>query len=186
MSYKHTFLKFPLVRFFSSIKLTVACLFLLYILTFTGTIAQIHEGLYLAQQHYFESFFFLAFGFLPFPGAQAVMWLLFINLIVVALTRFVYQWQRIGIIIIHSGLLLFLISGYLTLHNAEESHLTLSEGQASNVSISYHDWEVAIWENLIEEEKFKIDRDVTAINTQHIKPNQTIPLDELGFRVTVK
>ncbi len=186
MSYRQKILKFKLIRSLSSLKITLVCLFLLYLLTLGGMVSQIHEGLYLAQQRYFESFVFLLFGFLPFPGAQAVMWVLLVNLVCVALTRFVYQWRRVGILIIHSGLLLFLVSAYLTLHQARESHLTLSEGQAANVSVAYHDWELAIWEAPLKEDSSLTDREVVSLDTNRFHPNQTIELVEQGFRISVK
>ncbi|MDO8580379.1 MAG: hypothetical protein Q7S13_02755, partial [Candidatus Omnitrophota bacterium] len=129
MNFKKKLSQIRFIRFFASIKLTVGCLFLLYILTFWGTIAQIQNGLYQTQHQFFYSFFFLVFGFIPFPGAQLVMWVLFVNLICVALTRFIYySWRQIGILMIHSGLLLFLISGYVTLRGSQESVLNLQEG----------------------------------------------------------
>ena len=46
-----------LYRFFSSLKLTVACLVLGCVIVFWGTIAQVHLGLYKAQNEFFRSFF---------------------------------------------------------------------------------------------------------------------------------
>ena len=69
MNLRQYFSQSPVVRVLSSVRVTVVCLLLLYFLTLVGTVAQIQEGLYLAQRRYFESFF-LAFGFLPFPGRK--------------------------------------------------------------------------------------------------------------------
>ncbi len=182
MNLRQYFSQSPVVRVLSSVRVTVVCLLLLYFLTLVGTVAQIQEGLYLAQRRYFESFFFLAFGFLPFPGAQAVMWVLFFNLLCAAAKHFVYRWQRIGIIIIHAGLLLFLVSGYMTLHTARESHLTLSEGQASNTSVAYHDWEVAIWEDTPPVDNLTTSRDVISLDTRYFRRGQEMDLKELGVR----
>ena len=186
MSFRHKILKLKIVRLLSSVKLTVLCLFLLYLLTLSGTVAQIQDGLYLAQERYFESFFFLVFGFIPFPGAQLVMWVLFCNLLVVALTRFVYKWDRVGITIIHSGLFLFLISGYVTLHLGQESHLTLQEGQAANVSVAYHDWELAVWQPQVQKDPLITENDITAIDVEYLNSGRSINLNDLGFKLTVK
>jgi len=70
-----------MIKFLSSTRITVVCLFLLFILTFWGTIAQVQQGLYAAQDRFFNSFYFLAAGWIPFPGAQLVLWVLFVNLI---------------------------------------------------------------------------------------------------------
>ena len=186
MSFRHRLLKIKLIRSLSSVKIAVVCLFLLYVLTFVGTIAQTYSGLYLAQQRYFESFVFFIFNFIPFPGGQTVMWILFLNLVCVALTRFVYQWQRIGITIIHSGLVLFLLSAYVTLHQAQESHLTLKEGQASNVSTAYHEWEIAVWESDAPNQSLKTEHDVTVIDADRLKSEQEIKFEDLGFKMRVK
>ena len=42
-----------MTRFLGSVRITVACLFLLFILTFWGTIAQVQQGLYAAQDRFF-------------------------------------------------------------------------------------------------------------------------------------
>ncbi|MCR4336716.1 MAG: cytochrome c biogenesis protein ResB [Candidatus Omnitrophica bacterium] len=187
MKFKKKISKNRFVQFFASIKLTVICLFLLYILTFWGTVAQIQYGLYQAQNQFFHSLFFLVFGFIPFPGAQLVMWVLFVNLICVALTRFIYySWRQIGILIIHAGLLLFLISGYVTLHSSHESYLNLKEGQASNVSAAYHDWEIAIWESSPQEDPLVNKNHVTAFDVSGLKPDQVIPIKHLDLQLTVK
>jgi len=88
------------IRFLSSVKITVVCLSLLFILTLWGTIDQVNNGLYLSQERFFNSLIFTFWGFIPFPGARLVLWVLFINLVCVSLVRLVYQWSKVGIIII--------------------------------------------------------------------------------------
>src|SRR3989338_3076295 len=171
---------FPLIKAFSSLKITVTCLTLLFILVFGGTIDQVENGLYHAQEQFFHSFFFLEFGFLPFPGAQLVLWILFINLVCVALTRFVCRWSKIGILIIHFGLLTYFVSAFVTLHCVEESQLTLKEGETSNVSSAYHDWELAVWK---QEGKKK---QVIAYDAKNFKPGRVLDFSEHGFKVQVK
>jgi hypothetical protein len=135
----------PVIQTLSSIKITVTCLGLLFILTLWGTIAQIDQGLYLAQERFFFSWFFLIFGFLPFPGAKLVLWVFFLNLVCNAITRFVYKWSHLGILIIHIGLLTYFLSAFVTFYATKESQVTLLEGEGSNVSLSYHDWELSVW-----------------------------------------
>ena len=60
-----------MIKFLSSPRITVVCLFLLFILTFWGTIAQVQQGLYLAQERYFFNSFFFSAGYrfyALFPG----------------------------------------------------------------------------------------------------------------------
>ena len=46
-----------IVAFFTSLKLTVALLAFAIVLVFVGTLAQVDEGLYAAQAHYFRTIF---------------------------------------------------------------------------------------------------------------------------------
>src|SRR5258708_30314611 len=98
-----------MIKLLSSARVTVVCLFLLFILTFWGTIAQVHQGLYAAQDRFFNSFFFLAAGFIPFPGAQLVLWVFFINLICSMILTFrkYIQWENSCLLIVHFGLIIY-------------------------------------------------------------------------------
>ena len=139
------FKKNKILKSLASLKITVICLSLLFILTLWGTIDQVEHGLYLAQERFFNSLIFWIGGFCPFPGARFVIWILFINLMAVALTRLVYRWRQAGIILTHAGLLLFFVAAFITFHGVEESQITLREGQSRNVSEAYHDWELSVW-----------------------------------------
>jgi cytochrome c biogenesis protein ResB len=128
-----------MIKLLSSPRLTVICLFLLFVLTFWGTIAQVQQGLYAAQERYFNSFFFLGAGFIPFPGAQLVLWVLFVNLmasITVTFKKYT-QWSNVGLLIIHFGLILYFVAAFMIFHFAQESNVRLAEGESTNVSVSY-------------------------------------------------
>lgn len=169
-----------IIKILSSVKITVICLILLFILTLWGTIDQVHSGLYLAQERFFNSWGFTFFGFIPFPGARLVLWALFINLVCAALVRFVYRWTKAGLVITHIGLLLFFVAAFVTFHGAEESNVTLMEGQAANVSKAYHAWELSVWTQ--EGEK----KQVTAFDAAHFQPGDKIDFGGNGLAVTVK
>ena len=172
--------KLPLIRFLSSIKLTVICLLFLFILVFWGTVYQVDHGLYQAQQQFFASFFFRAFDILPFPGGQLVLWVLFINLLLGSFLRLEYHWTKSGIVIIHLGLLTFFIAAFATFHLCEESNLTLIEGESSNVSSMYHNWEIAFWKESGNE------REVVAYDADKLAPGQLLDFSELGVTLTVE
>ena len=138
--------RYPVVRLLIDLRITVVCLLLLFVLTFLGTIHQIDNGIYSAQKKYFESFFTLAGGFVPLPGAQLVLWVLFVNLVAATIYRFVYKAKRIGILIIHGGLFVLLFGMFFTQYFAQESFLSLLEGEGGNVTTDYFDWEVAVWD----------------------------------------
>ncbi len=179
-SSRNQFKNNPLLKQLSSLKITVSCLLLLFILTFWGTIDQVQNGLYHSQEQFFHSFIFKAFGFLPFPGAQLVLWVLFFNLVCVAITRFVYSWSHIGILIIHFGLLTYFVAAFVTLHDVEESQLTLYEGESSNVSADYREWELSVWRQ--EQNK----KQVVAFDAKNLKPGEAFAAPEYDFNVGVE
>src|SRR5215468_10675562 len=70
-----------LIKFFASLRLTVVCL----ALVFFGTLAQVDEGLYAAQNRWFRSFFVINahLGRWPvpiFPGGYLIGTVLLVNL----------------------------------------------------------------------------------------------------------
>jgi len=170
-----------LIKFLSSPRITVVCLLLLFILTFWGTIAQVQQGLYVAQERYFNSFFFWAAGCIPFPGAQLVLWVLFINLVASIILTFKkhIQWANAGLLIIHVGLILYFFAAFMVFHVAQESNVHLADGERTNVSVSYQDWELAYWSNEGNE------RQVTAFDTTDFKPGFQIPFENTDLILTV-
>ena len=76
-----------ILKFISSLKLTVFCLVCALILVFVGTLAQVNEGLYDAQTRYFRSLLIYwypsggTFGIPVFPGGYLLGWVLLVNLI---------------------------------------------------------------------------------------------------------
>ncbi len=171
-----------MLKLLSSARITVVCLFLLFILTFWGTVAQVQQGLYVAQERFFNSFFFLAGGFLPFPGAQLVLWILFVNLLCMIIVRFntYRQWSYAGILIIHFGLVLYFVSAFIVFHVSRESNVHLREGQGTNVSTSYSEWELVYWAGEGKEHQ------VTVFDAKYFKSGFKIPFQNPDFTLSVK
>ena len=169
--------RYPVVRLLIDLRITVVCLLLLFVLTFLGTIHQIENGIYSAQKKYFESFFTLAAGFVPLPGAQLVLWVLFVNLVAATIYRFVYKVKRIGILIIHGGLFVLLFGMFFTQYFAQESFLSLLEGEGGNVTTDYFDWEVAVWDPAGET------RRVTAVDARELAAGNTVGIARYGVEL---
>ena len=171
-----------MLKLLSSVRISVICLFLLFILTFWGTIAQVQQGLYAAQERFFVSFFFLAGGWFPFPGAQLVLWVLFINLACSLIVHFSKhpEWTYIGSKITHFGLLLYFVSAFFIFHLSRESYIHLMEGGFTNVSTSYSDWELAYWQGQGDKHQ------VTAIDSKDFKPGTEIAFNNTDFTVSVE
>jgi uncharacterized membrane protein YidH (DUF202 family) len=159
-----------IIRTLASLRITTACLFLLFILTLWGTIAQIDQGLYQAQHRFFFPWGFAALGFIPFPGAKLVLWVLFINLMCVTMVRFVFKWSYLGILVIHLGLLTYFVAALITYQSMKESNVTLLEEGGTNLSSSYMDWEIALWKS--EETK---ERHTTAFDVKNQREEVVLP-----------
>ena len=132
------------LQILTSLKLTVACLAAAMVLVFFGTLAQVDEGLYAAQDRYFKSFFIAPlwkignFWILPiFPGGYTIGIVLLVNLIAAHGKRFKLTKKKIGIFLIHAGLILLLLGQLFTDVLSRESALNFEEGETKNYSVDF-------------------------------------------------
>lgn len=127
----------------TSLKLTVACLAAAMLLVFFGTLAQVDEGLYAAQDRYFKSFFISPLKvdklwLLPiFPGGYTIGIVLLVNLIAAHGKRFKFTKRKIGIFLTHAGLILLLLGQLFTDVLSRESALNFEEGESKNYSVDF-------------------------------------------------
>ncbi len=162
-----------LVKLLTSLRLTVVLLCAGLVLVFVGTLAQVHEGLYQAQTRYFKSWFVWhpTIGDYQWPillpGGYLLGTLLIVNLLAAHATRFKFTKKKIGIILVHAGVVCLLVGQLLTDAFSSESAMQLSEGEAKNYSQDFranelvvidttdpqHDEVVAIPERLAATEK---------------------------------
>jgi hypothetical protein len=138
-----------LIRFFSSLKLTVTCLMLGVALVFWGTMAQVHLGLYKAQNEFFRSFFIFwqpAAGVkIPiFPGGYCIGGVLLINLFVAHIRYYKPGARKLGIAMIHLGVVLLLVGQFLTDFLSQESLMHLRNGETKNYSEADREYELAV------------------------------------------
>jgi hypothetical protein len=138
------------ISFFTSLRLTVVCLVLALVLVFAGTLAQVEIGLYAAQSEYFRSFFVYwtpkgTHWKIPFlPGGWLLGLVLLVNLVAAHIKRFQLSRKKIGIILIHAGLILLLGGQFLTELFQVESQMRIEVGQTTNYSESGRKNELAV------------------------------------------
>ena len=139
-----------LLSFFSSLRLTVVCLGIALVLVFVGTLAQVEQGLYQAQERFFRSLLIYwspggADWKIPvFPGGYLIGGVLLINLLAAHAKRFKFTKGKIGILITHAGIILLLVGQFATDLFQTESHMRLTEGQPHNYSENGRDTELAV------------------------------------------
>lgn len=139
------------IAVFSSLATSCVLLALLGLLTWLGTLEQTESGLYEVQRKYFESFVLVHHVGsvpIPLPGANLVMSLLLVNLVVGGLVRLRKSWSTAGILVAHVGIALMFVSAFVKHRFSEDGHVTLFEGQQSNHFDSWFRWELAIDEDL--------------------------------------
>jgi len=176
-----------LIDFFSSLRLTVACLFLGLILIFWGTLAQVDLGLLKAQNEFFRSRLIYwgpqgATWKIPiFPGGYLVGGLLLINLVTAHFTRFKWTRKKIGIWITHIGIIMLLLGQLLTDMLSQETVLHLREGETKNYSETERKAELAVID--VTDSNFDT---VVAIPQNLLAVRSDIRRPELPFTVRVK
>lgn len=134
----------------SSLRLTVGLLACGVIIVFIGTLAQTEDGLYVAQQRYFRSWFAvwapqtqaLSWIRLPMPGGYLLGTLLVANLVAAHAARFKLTWRKSGIFLTHLGIILLLLGQLATDMMARESRLSFSVGEWRNYSEDFQECEL--------------------------------------------
>lgn len=119
-------------RFAASPRLTAALLAYSVFLVFIGTLDSQFIGISAAQKKYFESFFCLAFGYVPLAGGACVGLLAAAN-IAASMVRYVKSDVRgLGILVTHIALVALIFSGALQFFMRTEGVMVLKENVPSN------------------------------------------------------
>jgi len=145
-----------LLQIFASLRLTVVLLGFSMALVFFGTLDQVNYGIHETQKRYFESLLviwnplppysdspFARIG-LPLPGGYLLGPLLLVNLLVAQFYRFRWSWKKSGIFLIHGGLVLLILSEFITDFTAEERQMWIDEGGTRNWAESYLENEIVL------------------------------------------
>ena len=179
-----TFFK-KLISILSSIQLGIITLVALFILTLVTTISQVQLGIYYSIQKYFKTWFvWLDLGFMNipvFPAGLTVGWVMFINLSLALMLKHKWRKEKIGIWLIHVGIIIIIIGSGITAHYAKESQAQIPEGQTQMQSIDFHDVELAIIN--IEDPRYD---QVIRFDESILKKNALLSHPELPFQIKVK
>ena len=173
----------------SSLRLTVILLGFSVLVVFFGTLAQTDDGLYLAQNRYFRSWFStwspLTEGWrwivIPLPGGYLLGTLLLTNLIAAHATRFKFTWKKSGILLSHLGVVLLLVGQLFTDMLARESRMTFSEGEWRNFSEDFTASELAILSDAPGDRM----TEVVAIPEGRLRDGEIVRHDRLPFTVRI-
>ena len=176
-----------IVRFFMSLRLTVALLAFGLVLVFWGTMAQVHLGLYKAQSDFFRSFFIYwtpigsSLNLPIFPGGYLIGTLLLINLFAAHFRYYQPGKKQYGTILTHVGVMLLLIGQLLTDVFSSESMMHLRNGETRNYSEASSHYELAV----VDATEAATDK-VIAIPGQRLLERQEITHPQIPFTIRVK
>lgn len=176
-----------LFDFISSLQLAIICLAAAMVLIFVGTLAQVNHGILEVQARYFHSYIVWwpigSHGFeLPvFPGGHLLGGILLINLIAAHARRFRWAWGKLGIHLIHAGLIIILLGGLFTDLFSVESFIKLAPSETKNYSEDPRLMELVV----IDESGKELDK-VTAIPEARLNTGDMIEHGSLPFRIIVK
>jgi hypothetical protein len=140
----------------SSLRLTVVLFAFAIVLVFCGTLAQVDADIWTVVEKYFRSAFVwvplqLFFpravkvpGMFPFLGGWLIGGLLLVNLLAAHVVRFRISWKRSGILLIHAGLIVLMLSELVTGLFAVEAKMSIAEGEAVNFVDESREYELAL------------------------------------------
>ena len=132
------------INLIGSPKIFVYLVIWLMFLVVIGTWAQRDYGLYIAQNKYFSSWFFLLFDLIPIPSGRLIMTLMTINLSCYFFKPNIFKQAKLGITIVHSGVILLLVGGGLTGFFSTEGSMVIEEGGNSNFTENFYLKELAV------------------------------------------
>jgi ResB-like family len=121
------------------------------------------------------------YGGFPFPGGWLLGGLLLANLLAAHAIRFKVSWKRSGILLIHAGLIVMMLSELITGLFAIEGRLHIDEGKGSNYIQDYHSSELSFTTSLDD----KFDQEVV-IPQRLLQPGEKASHADLPFEVEVE
>ncbi len=143
------------VRLLASLRLTVLLLALAMVLIFVGTIAQTRLGVWQAVDAYFRSWIAMADPGLfvpiddaglrvPIPGGLTIAALMIVNLLAAHAVRFKATRKRVGVLVLHAGLIVLLAGEFVTGFMADEGLMSIDEGSSSSYIVDIRESELAV------------------------------------------
>lgn len=172
------------LKFFSSLSFTVMLLVSLLIITFFMTLEQVELGIWFAKKKYFESLFvWQNFGPISipiFPGGLLIGGLLMINLIIAPFFSFKKSIDKLGIWMIHMGLIVLILGSFLIQQMAVESQLVVREGESTRFSQSRD-----LFELIVVKHNPGNDDQIISFPNKYLVRNNLLNHDTLPFTVKI-
>ncbi len=169
----------------ASLRLTVTVLCASIILVFIGTIAQVDEGLYQAQERFFKQWLVFeptVFGHrfpFPIPGGYLLGTVLVINLVAAHSLRFTWSWRKWGIHLAHLGIVVLILGQLMTDMLSRETYLSLREGESKRYSEMHRAHELVFHRAAVEDDAFVL------LSGEGLSPGRRIVPAGLPFEIRI-
>lgn len=180
LSWRQKAARHPFTKAILHPAITLVSLLILFVLVLAGTLYQANHGLFEAQKLFFGYGLVLVGGFFPLPASSLVLWVLAVQLTVTMTLVLPWKLSKIGLWIVHLGIMTLLVGGFVTQSLAEESQLTLAEGETGHFTTAYHEWELAFWESQGDTNR------VFAYGEEFLTPGSTLEVTPYRSRIRVE
>lgn len=178
----------------ASLRLTVLLFTLAMVLVFAGTLAQVELGVWEVVARYFRSVIawidlqlFIPRGVaeiswkVPFPGGYLIGGLLLLNLLAAHVLHFSLAPRRIGVLILHAGVVLLLVGELITGQFAEEGTMAIDEGASADYVEDIRSAELVVIDPAPAEHDL-----VVAIPGSRLATGATVRHERLPFAIAVQ
>ena len=177
----------------ASLHLTIVLFALSIFLIFAGTLAQVDQGIWAVMDQYFRTtiawinvgiFFPDSMGIsgkFPYPGGWLLGGLILVNLISAHAVRFKVNRKRVGVLLIHAGLIVMVVSEFVTGLFATEGRMTIDEGQSASYTEDIRSVELAVIDRSPEDHN-----DVVVVPGKKLRQAGLIEHEYLPFDIEVR
>ncbi|MAE62468.1 MAG: ResB protein required for cytochrome C biosynthesis [Planctomycetaceae bacterium] len=190
----------PFISALASLRLTITLLALSLPLIFFGTLAQVEQGIWAVMDQYFRTpIAWIDLDVIsallpvtwdwswavPYPGGWLIGGVLVINLTAAHVLRFRLAWRKLGMQLIHIGLIILLISELITGLFAVEGQMSIDEGSSSNFVEDIRTFEFAVIDPRHPDDDFVTAFPEALVRRAAGNPAQRLSHEDLPFDIEV-
>jgi cytochrome c biogenesis protein ResB len=153
---------FRIIKTLSRGEIFCSLLLIYIIILIIGTIIQKDFGIFFAQENYFNSNVIFFYNRIPFPGGKIILTLIFFSLLSRLITD-KFKKKKIGTLFIHVGVLILLVSAFISSFFYQEGLMIIKEKTLNNFFTIRNAYEIIINDG---NKKICLNLDKREINTK--------------------